>query len=241
LTLRTLFNKRLFVQTKWLTSISTRRLCSVSGSKSAENVWNDGRTITGWFTVTCQHTWLGECSNFWPLKICLWPPKLPAHLTWPLVTSPCSPEWRCSYKDIQYSVTVTDCTTHNSKMSVLAVTGTMYLLHKLSKGHFGGEITKHYWFNPYKHTGRWDALSQTLFNCFNILCNIYPDQILFKLSSTTNLMFPLISCSYYCSETRMVQLASNTNANYTSWNMAANHLWPWDLKICYSWTINYYF
>jgi hypothetical protein len=55
---------------------------SIWGSKSTENVRNDGGTRTGCFTVTMRLRTL-LCSDFWPLKTWLWSPTLLTLLIWP--------------------------------------------------------------------------------------------------------------------------------------------------------------
>ena len=47
-----LFIVNLFLQEKWLTSITIGKFCSISENKPAKNVWKDGRTRTGWFNMT---------------------------------------------------------------------------------------------------------------------------------------------------------------------------------------------
>jgi hypothetical protein len=92
-----LFIRNFFLQAKWLTGITTRRFSNVWRSKSAENVQNDGETITGSFTMTmCQHTFLFQCSNFCLGRAWLWSPTLVTHLFLPLVISSCFREWNRS-------------------------------------------------------------------------------------------------------------------------------------------------
>jgi hypothetical protein len=117
--------------------------CDVWGSMPAENIWNDGRTRKGSFTMKMRrHTPLCLCSNFLPLKR-LWSSTLLTCLTWPpydfLHLGMKLQLKRCSFPGrLWNSGTITDHPTRNSKTSVSAVhpavTEKLDPLHKLRRG-----------------------------------------------------------------------------------------------------------
>jgi hypothetical protein len=73
-----MFIMNLFLQDRWLTTITTGRFWNIWRNKPAKNIWNVGRTRTRWFSMTAhQWTLLYQCSNItW--RFCnIWGNKLP--------------------------------------------------------------------------------------------------------------------------------------------------------------------
>jgi hypothetical protein len=121
-----------------------RDFCIVWGSKPAKNIRNNGRIRIGLFTmIMSRHTLLCQCSSFCCQKHGCGPP--PSLLTW------YGPMWlllvskneitakRVSFPGCVWnSVTITECPTPDSKMSVPtvlpAVVETLNPLHKLRRG-----------------------------------------------------------------------------------------------------------
>jgi hypothetical protein len=91
---RVLLIRNTFLQSMWLTTITTGRFCSTWWIKSAKNVHSYGGTTTGSSSMTLyQHTLLCQCSSFWPLQIWLQSSTLIQHLIWPLLICSCFQEW----------------------------------------------------------------------------------------------------------------------------------------------------
>ena len=83
-TVRTLFIRNLSLQAKWLTSITTRKFCDMWVCKSIENLLNNGKTRTGWLTVTIHFYRRLSVEQLSDANARLWSPSLLIRLTWPL-------------------------------------------------------------------------------------------------------------------------------------------------------------
>lgn len=84
---------------------TTWRFCNDWRSKSTENIWNDGGTWTGCFTLSvCWHTLLYQCRNFWLLTTWVWSSTHVTPLIWLLVISSSFWDWSHSYKIMVFSI-----------------------------------------------------------------------------------------------------------------------------------------
>jgi len=90
----------MFLQATQLMSITTKRCCYVWGSRSSEHIWNGGRTMIRWFTVTVHWTSLlcqGKVLTTKNIHGVPYPPYVPDLASH---DSSCFQDWNCSSEGV---------------------------------------------------------------------------------------------------------------------------------------------
>jgi hypothetical protein len=88
--------KNLFLQAKWITSITNGRFCYIWGATPPRMAGTVAESQLVHTPQQCTSI-LQQCRNVCPLNTQLWSPTLLNHLIWPLVTSSCFWEWNHRY------------------------------------------------------------------------------------------------------------------------------------------------